>query len=254
MNKVKVWDLPTRVCHWLFVILFVFQYLSVEVFDDDILENTMQWHFYMGYSMLGLVIFRICWGLMGTHYARFSQFIVSPRFVLSYMSTKTSNKHNVNLGHNPAGAYSIMVLLGLILLQASSGLFVSDEIFSEGPYYGLLTETWQDAADYLHHNAYYVLLAFVGIHIAAVLFYKSKLNQPLTSAMISGYKSVEHDTLDNSVSENTNPERIQHQYTDIGQTKFPWLRFLLSLLITAMLIYLIVEVWPPEVSSDIYDF
>lgn len=232
MTTQKVWDLPVRFCHWGFVAIIIFQYLSAEVLDENVLTNTMQWHFYAGYTCIAIVIFRLSWGVFGTYYAKFSQFMVSPLASLAYLREKQSTKHYI--GHNPAGAYSVVVLLTLILTQAFSGLFISDEIFNDGPYYGVLGDSAQDIANYLHHNVYLVLFAFIALHIGAILYYKLRHKQALTSAMITGKKEV-------------------HEIT-APQESFPWIGLLISLLITAIAMYLLLDVFAIEASDDYYGY
>lgn len=229
MTSQIVWDIPVRICHWGFVFIIIFQYLSGEILDDNWLPNTMQWHFYAGYTCIALVIFRVCWGLLGTYYARFSQFVVSPIATFHYLRNKQT--FNEFVGHNPAGAYSIVALLSLLLTQAISGLFISDEVFSDGPYYGVLGESAQNIANFLHHNVFNVLLGFIGLHITAIVYYKLALKQGLTKAMFTGIKKVEKAELQENLP-------------------FPWVGLAISLVITALAMFLIIEVLPPPPSDD----
>ena len=230
MNNQKVWDLPVRICHWGFVIIIVFQYLSAEVLDENWLPNAMQLHFYAGYTCIALVIFRLFWGIFGTYYAKFSQFMVKPSVAISYI--KEREAFSEFAGHNPAGAYSIITLLSLLLTQAISGLFISDEIFSDGPYYGVLNKLGQDIANFLHHNVYILLFGFIALHVLAIIFYKIKFKEPLTKAMITGVKAV--------------------KFKQKVAGSFPWIGFVISILITALAMYLLIEVLPPVPSEDYY--
>lgn len=232
MNNQKVWDLPIRICHWGFVVIIVFQYLSTQILDENWLPNAMQWHFYAGYTCIGLIVFRLCWGVLGTYYAKFSQFIVKPSIAVSYLTKRHTFSEFV--GHNPAGAYSIIALLSLMLTQAISGLFISDEIFSDGPYYGVLSNFGQDIANFLHHNVYILLFGFIALHILTIIFYKMKYKEPLTKAMITGRKVV------------------TSKQEPAGS--FPWLGFVVSLLITALALYMLIEVLPTPPSEDYYGY
>ena len=229
--KIKVWDLPVRICHWLLVIIIAFQFISVKVLDESMLSNATQWHFYGGYACLALVIFRILWGILGTYYARFSQFIQSPIKTLHYLRGRGEQNY---LGHNPAGAYSVIALLSLILAQAVSGLFTTDDIFNDAPYFGMLNDSWQTVVNFIHHNVVYVLLGFIVLHIGAIIFYKVKHKEKLTSAMVTGNKTVH--------------KSVQ------SQGPFPWLSFFVCLAITALSLYLIIEVWPPEPVEDYFGY
>ena len=232
MYTQKIWDLPVRVCHWGLVLIIVFQYLSAEVLDDTYISNTMQWHFYAGYTCIALVIFRVCWGVFGTYYAKFSQFVRSPAVAIRYLLDKQSFSNFA--GHNPAGAFSVIVLLTLVLTQALSGLFVSDEIFNDGPFYGTLSDSAQSIANFLHHNVFKLLFGFIGLHVGAIIYYKIKHKEALTKAMISGYKTLE-----------TKP------YTS---GNFPWVGFFISLLITVVAMYLILEILPVSGADDYYGY
>ena len=231
MTTHKVWDLPVRICHWGLVTIIVFQYLSGEILDDNLLPNTMKWHFYAGYTCIALVIFRLCWGVFGTYYAKFSQFVVSPIMTLTYLRNKASSLEF--LGHNPAGAYSIIVLLTLVLSQAISGLFISDEVFSDGPYYGVLSDSAQNIANFLHHNVFNLLLGFIALHIAAIIYHKVRYKQDLTKAMINGKKQSNHN-------------HVMHN------EPFPWVGLIISLAICGLAMYLILEVLPPPPSDDFF--
>lgn len=245
MRAVKVWDWPVRICHWSIVGIVVFQFASGKFLDDTLLNNNMQYHFYAGYACIGIIIFRISWGFCGTYYAKFSQFLVSPKKAWAYVNKvpmhsqdKATGRQMLidSLGHNPAGAYSIIALLSLLLTQALSGLFISDEIFTDGPYYGVLGAQWQAIMNFLHANAINALLIFIALHIGAIVFYKFKKQQHLTLAMLSGYKKVKNDDF----------EEIQ--------ANFPWLAFIICLLITAASLYLLIEVWPPEPADDYFGY
>ncbi len=242
MQKHKVWDIPIRLCHWAIVLLIIFQYLSAEILDDSILPNPIQWHFYAGYTILGLVIFRICWGLFGTYYAKFKNFIVGPKTTFNYLfqNSKNEGRTTTYLGHNPAGALSVIALLSLIITQAISGLFITDDIFHDGPYYGVLSDSMQDTMNFIHHNAFNVLLGFIAFHIAAIIFYKIVKKQSLTSAMITGYKKQADSTNSNFVNKNNNP------------SSFPWIGFILSLIITGIILYVILIALVPPPTDDYY--
>lgn len=232
-RRVKVWDLPTRLFHWLLVATLIFQYASAEI-----LENAIQWHFYSGYFCLGLILFRIVWGLVGSYYARFSQFVVPPQHAIAYLRAKNTKHY---LGHNPAGAYSVILLLSLVLTQAVTGLFISDDIFSNAPYYDVLPKAWEDAANFIHHRGFNIILAAVALHVGAIVYYKIKHKQTLLSAMITGYKAID------SASALSNEEKPISANTN-------WLLFIFCIAVVAGTIYLIVEVFAPVSEGDYYDY
>lgn len=98
MQKTLIWDIPTRLFHWLIVASLLAQYATVEW-----LENKVQWHFYIGYFTLFLIVFRIIWGFVGTQHAKFSSFITGPRKVFNYIKTLFNRQSEPAIGHNPLG-------------------------------------------------------------------------------------------------------------------------------------------------------
>lgn len=220
-----VWDLPIRLSHWSIVILVFLQWLSAEV-----LEDAIQWHAYFGYTLLGIVLFRIVWGFIGTHYARFSEFVKSPAKVVEYLKVFTQRTSPVFTGHNPPGGWMSLLLLLLLLVQASSGLFITDDIFFNAPYYDAVSSQIQDLMSSIHHTGFTILKIAIGLHIAAVLFYVLKKKQSLIKAMITGKKAT-HDTV------------VVSRY---------WIKALITVLMIAVLVYCVVEVWAPEPVDDWY--
>jgi len=188
-----IWDIPTRLFHWLLVIGLFLQWLTGEYLDDSI-----DWHFTIGYCMLGLVLFRVVWGVIGTRYAKFSNFLTSPSRALKYAKTLPDKDSKVYAGHNPLGGYVVIIMLLLIALQAISGLFVSDEIFSEGPYRSLASEPVKEAMEFIHFNLFNALLAIVGVHVIAVFVYQLYKKQKLIIAMLNGRKNTDAESIKSS--------------------------------------------------------
>jgi cytochrome b len=200
----------------------------------------MQWHFYMGYFCLGLIIFRIIWGVVGSYYSRFTVFIAAPTTTWRYLFGNTQARY---IGHNPAGGYAIIVMLSLVLSQAISGLFISDEIFNDGPYYNVLSEQWQSIANFVHHNGFNAIMAITLLHVGTILYYKLKKKQALTKAMLTGYKTLSKADSIELKSKKPKPS-----------PSFVWLslRFLLCVAVVAAFVYCLVEVWPPEPVDDFF--
>src|SRR5512134_348932 len=119
---VRVWDLPVRLFHWLLVVLVVFSYTTGKLGG-----NSLQWHFRSGYCILALVLFRIAWGLFGSQTARFSDFIHGPKRVFSYARSLARGASMFHAGHNPMGGLMVVLMLVLLLVQATTGLFVDDD-------------------------------------------------------------------------------------------------------------------------------
>ena len=169
-RKILVWDLPVRVFHWLLVLSFAGAYLTAES------ERWRLVHVTLGYTMAGLVVFRILWGFVGTRHARFSSFVRGPQAVKRYLGALLSRKPEHHAGHNPAGAVAIVALLLLALGVAASGWATYNDIAGE----------WLEE---VHEAAANVMLAIVGVHIAAVILSSLLHRENLVRAMISGRKA-----------------------------------------------------------------
>lgn len=174
--KIRIWDLPTRLFHWTLVICITGSFISVKVGG-----LWMDWHVRFGLVTLWLIIFRLIWGVAGSRYARFSQFVRSPRIVWNYLRGRTPHI----AGHNPLGAYSVIALLLSIGFQAFSGLFANDDVLTAGPL-ASLDESWSATLTGLHKLNEWVLIGLVSLHIAAILWYRIKRRKNLVGAMIHG--------------------------------------------------------------------
>ena len=229
MQKTLVWDLPTRLFHWLIVASLLAQYATVEW-----LENKVQWHFYIGYFTLFLIVFRLIWGVVGTRHAKFSNFVTGPKKVFSYVKTLFNRQSEPAIGHNPLGGWFVIVMLILLAIQAISGLFMTDDIFLDGPYRQLASEETLDLMNTLHHLAFDALLYVIALHIGAVIFYSVYKKQKLVPAMVHGSK----DSVKESKTAGIADSRL--------------LRALIVALIAAAFVYVAIEVYPPEPQVDEY--
>ena len=154
----------------------------------------MDLHFQLGYFALGLVLFRILWGLWGTHFARFRQFVKGPRAVLDGLKGLTKRESTTHhVGHTAAGGWSILVLLLLVAMQAGSGLFVNDDIMFAGPYNPAVSSDLAGQLAYIHHTNFNVLQGFVLLHIVTVLWYQFGKGRNLIQPMITGYTELQVD-------------------------------------------------------------
>ena len=176
-KKLAVWDLPTRLFHWALVGLIGFSWWTGEQGKDDL-------HFYSGYAVLTLLIFRVLWGIFGSSTARFSTFVRGPRAVRDYLGRMKSWP---GVGHTPLGALSVIALLLLLFVQVGTGLIQTDDDgLVEGPLAPLVSYEVSDTAHGLHEVTFNLLLALIGLHIAAVLFYRLALGKKLVGPMITG--------------------------------------------------------------------
>lgn len=183
MNRIRVWDWPVRLSHWALVLCIAGLYATGEYGWLD-----MQWHFRFGYAALSIVLFRILWGFVGSEHARFRDFVRGPRALIAYLAEFGKPGERRWLGHNPLGALSVLALLGLVLLQAVSGLFANDEISAFGPLSERISmdasEDWTEWHTWLQG----VLLIFIGLHLVAIAGYRLLKRENLVTPMLTGYK------------------------------------------------------------------
>jgi cytochrome b len=177
--KVAIWDLPTRLFHWLLASLIAFSWWSAEYHYDDL-------HIWSGLAVLTLLIFRLLWGFVGSSTARFASFVHGPKAVFGYLRGEWRG-----IGHNPLGALSVVALLLLVAAQVGLGLVASDEDgIMQGPLAQLVSIDSSDSARELHEQLFNVLLAFIALHVAAILFYRLR-GKRLVKPMITGRGEVE---------------------------------------------------------------
>lgn len=183
-DVLRVWDLPVRLNHWVLAALIAFGYVSGEA-------GWMAWHRLAGYAVLVLLLFRIAWGFVGSSTARFAGFVSGPRTVLAHLRRFFSRStHEPSLGHNPLGGWNVLIMLGLVLLQASLGLFAVDEFGMEaGPLASHVSfETGRRMAE-LHEALFNILLVFIALHVAAVILHMVLRHENLVLPMLTGDKS-----------------------------------------------------------------
>ncbi len=188
-RPVKIWDLPTRLFHWILVILFGVSWASMELSD-----STFNIHEYSGYAILSLVIFRVLWGIFGSTTARFTTFIRGLKPTVAYAKTLLQNKPGHQIGHNPLGGWMVLLMLGFLLFQAVTGLFSNDDVSNEGPLAHWISKEISDILSGLHQEAFDILLVIVGLHIAAVLFYRFFKRDNLITPLITGFKPLTGET------------------------------------------------------------
>lgn len=186
-NHKLVWDIPTRLFHWLLVALVAFSWYSVDI------EENLDWHFISGYCVLALLIFRLFWGIFGTYHARFRNFIYSPGEILNYAKGSLNKDSRKYAGHNPLGALSVFALLLFLLTQAVTGLFSNDEDYYFGPLSDYVSTRTADILTEIHHINFNIVLALIALHILAIVFYVLYKKQALIRAMITGKKLLEAD-------------------------------------------------------------
>jgi len=181
-----VWDIPTRLFHWTLVVLLITLWLTAE----DTFFYNMELHMYCGYAVLGLVIFRLLWGIVGSVYARFSNFLYGMSQVTTYIKGLVRFNPPIYIGHNPVGGWSIVLMLTVLLVQAGTGLFANDDIFTEGPFASWVSHDTSRLLTSLHALNFDILLMLAGVHILAVFFYLFVKKENLVRPMFTGYKHL----------------------------------------------------------------
>ena len=169
-QRILVWDVPTRVFHWLLVLSFVGAFLTAES------ERYRDVHVMLGYTLLGLITFRLLWGFFGSRYARFRTFLFRPGEVVDYVSALVKGKAAHYVGHNPAGSVAIWLLLVSGIASGVTGVLLFQDIGG-----GMLEE--------LHEISSFAMLAVVALHVAGVVA-SSMHRENLVGAMLSGLKEV----------------------------------------------------------------
>lgn len=179
----RVWDLPTRVFHWALVGLLVMQYGTGEWH-----WLSMEWHFYLGYFTIALIVFRIAWGFVGSDGSRFATFVRGPRAMIDYVRAVLSGTHPEHATHNPLGAWSAVLLIALVFVQGVTGLFSADDMDDVGPLADWIGGHWSHELTDWHEIGVNVLLVVVAAHVAAVLYHVFFVRDGIVAAMFTGRK------------------------------------------------------------------
>ncbi|MDV7142265.1 cytochrome b/b6 domain-containing protein [Tropicimonas sp. TH_r6] len=183
---VRLWDPFVRVFHWLLAICVIVTWLWGQFNPTGFLTL----HFWLGYTVIGLLVFRLVWGLVGPWPARFVHFIYGPGTYARYISGMSKRKPSNWPGHNPVGALSVYLLLGVLALQVFSGLFADPEDYINA---GPLADDFPGMVKLgteIHHTLAPIILLLVVLHLGAVAFYKIWKRENLIPSMLHGRKVV----------------------------------------------------------------
>lgn len=187
MVTVRIWDLPTRVFHWVLAACVIGLVVTGQVGG-----NAMVWHFRLGYAVLTLWLFRLAWGFVGGHWSRWHQLPLAPAHVLAYLRVQSGQYW---AGHNPLGSWSVLLMLAWLLLQVGTGLVSDDEIASAGPLTALVSGATVSLATAWHKGpGKLVLMALVLLHVGAIVWYRVRKAQALIPPMLHGQRSVPEGT------------------------------------------------------------
>jgi len=176
-SLIKVWDLPTRLFHWLFAFAVIAAVVTVKVGG-----RWMDWHLPFGILALMLLLFRLIWGFTGSRYARFSSFVKGPRTVWAYV------RHGVladRAGHNPLGGWSVLALLLVVGVQATTGLFATDDILTTGPLNRFVSSDTASLLTSIHKWNENVIFGLIGLHLVAISVYTVR-GKKLIPPMLTG--------------------------------------------------------------------
>lgn len=229
VKQFRVWDIYTRLFHWLLVVGIGYQYYSAEI-SDTAIDN----HALVGYGLLGLILWRIIWGFIGPAPVRFAQFVPSPSGLTSYLLSKPKP---IFASHNPLGSIAVLLFLAMVLTQSLSGLFMTDDILFTGVLYGWLTESTTDIIQWFHNNSFNVLIGLTAIHVFAVIVHAKTTEPFIIKAMFNGKK----------------PLSDYH----VTYTAKLHVRFALSAILAGLTVYLLVNYapdWLGVEAVDMFDF
>ena len=214
-HTVNVWDLPVRLCHWAFAILIPAMWWTAE-------NSEWAWHKRLGLLLLGLLVFRIIWGFVGSRTARFASFVRGPAQILAHIRGQTTG----GIGHNPIGAMSVIALLLAMLAQVSLGLFAGDPFDgATGPLNPLVGVLTADMLTDWHETFFDVLVALIVLHLAAIAYYAAVKRDNLVGPMVSGRRTVSGEIK--------------------GNASAPWLSAALALAVAAAFVAWIASGAPP---------
>jgi cytochrome b len=177
---IQIWDLPLRLYHWLLAVA-----VSAAIATGKLGGGLIDWHGRIGLFVLGLLVFRVMWGFVGTTHARFSQFFPTPAKLLAYLQGQWQGH-----GHNPLGALSVLALLGVLATVVSTGLFSNDDIAFQGPLFSLVDKSLSDKLSGFHAQAFNVLAVLLVLHLIAIVFHVKVKKNDLLAPMLNGKKVV----------------------------------------------------------------
>ncbi len=181
--RTRIWDLPTRLFHWLLAALVIFSFTTGKLGGD-----WLTWHFRSGYVIASLLLFRLLWGFAGSRYARFSSFLPSPSRVWRMLRSTGSEVLPASAGHSAIGTLSVYALLIALAVQISTGVFTNDGSFTEGPWVKFVSSAISDRMSTVHYYNHWLVVGLTALHVAAIGFYLLVRRDDLITPMITGDK------------------------------------------------------------------
>jgi len=177
---IHIWDLPHRLFHWLLAASVTASYITAKIGGALI-----DWHGRLGLFILGLLVFRIVWGFIGSTHSRFVTFFPTFSRLVAYLKGRWQG-----IGHNPLGGLSVIALLATLAVQVGTGLFANDDIAFEGPLFDFVDKSFSDQLTGWHNTVFDFLLALVVLHLVAIIFYRGVKKNNLVVPMLTGKKKI----------------------------------------------------------------
>lgn len=188
LQPTLIWDFPTRLFHWALASSFAVAWLTAES------DPWLAVHVFCGYLMLGLVVFRVLWGFVGSHFSRFASFALSPSRGLAYLKEVMAGRAARYVGHNPTGSLAVYLFLALTLVIGVTGILLLGAEERHGPAAGWFSLAQGDGFQQVHELAAIVMLVLVGVHITGVLMESRVHKENLARSMVDGHKLASPDT------------------------------------------------------------
>lgn len=186
LRPVRVWDLPTRLFHWVLAATIAGSVISAKIGG-----NAMQWHFRFGYLVATLLAFRLLWGFVGGHWSRFARFFPTPSRLARYLRGAPHIDDHFEVGHSPLGALSVFAMLGLLTVQVCSGVVTDDDAGNTGPLIALVSEATSRLATGWHKTGgQWLILLMIALHVAAIAVYRIRYRRDLVGPMLRGDKPL----------------------------------------------------------------
>ncbi|CAH1044669.1 cytochrome b/b6 domain-containing protein [Halomonas sp. TD01] len=193
-KQLAVWDVFIRLFHWCLLAAVIISFYTTKTNGAPFLFP-IEVHAQAGYIIIGLLVFRVLWGVSGSAYARFSTFIYGPKDTAIYAKALLKRRAPHYASHNPLGGWMVVLLLLSLSFQAASGLFLSDDIFFQGPLYGLLGRDVSSGLASLHALNSDVLLILIGMHLVGIIVHALQ-GEHLVPAMVTGIKRFTSEPID----------------------------------------------------------
>lgn len=187
-RRIPVWDAPVRLFHWALAGLVTFSYVTAKVGGF-----WLDWHMRSGYAILTLLAFRLAWGFVGSDTARFAAFVRGPRAAIGYARATLSGRRPPVVGHNPLGGWMVIAMLAILAVQAFSGLFVDDEIATQGPLAIKVSNAFVGRMSAVHAFNEWLIVGAVALHLVAIATYRWILRVRLVGPMIHGSMEADAD-------------------------------------------------------------